>query len=788
MSKLQTTSNKLLLPPALLPDYSTNVGGLESEDISFRQLINVLRKRKYIVLATTVLCCLIGIGVSFLMTPSYKSVVAIDVQKAQSDGTDLGALASALTDFDDVKTEIQTAVSILQSDAVALETLEKMKYEEHYTKGAWTFSHPGGRIPSERDLPIRNAPVARQNLLTAFEKHLKVTPIDDTRVVEVAFSDPDPAFAAKTANALVEQYVQDNLARRNSATLEASHWMAGEIEDLEKQVQTAQQRLIDFEKQSGLIAIPAASGSGQPGGASSAGASAISSPVLNRLTQLNQDLVNAETTLVSREAIAKVAKAGDLDALSAMAMQMQSSDPAVAAQAPAFGEIGALREQKSALRVQMASALTTFGTKNPRLADLTAQMQDLDQQTNEALRRIVTRTELDVQLAKNTEIGIRNAYLAEQKEAYKMNDAQIHLAILQQDADSTRNLYQDLYTKLGESKLSQGTHRSNIAVISAALEPANPSSPNLFLNGAIGLGAGLMLGICSAFIRDSFDDSVETSNEVEALTGVAVLGSIPLFEAVSTTAALGAANRGQQGRTQSQLPAVRSNHYLWLTQKSSQASEAYRSLRTSILLSHAGSPPRSLLMTSSLPFEGKTTTTYNLAACFALTGSRVLAVDADLRRPSLHRYAGLANPSGLSNLLTSSADPDEVIRQDPNIENLSLLFSGPTPPNPSELLLSSAFGDLIKKLEGRYDLVIVDSPPCMVVADASIMAGSVDGVMIVVRSSFTRRPAMLKSAEQIGRSNANLLGFIVNAVDTKSATYYYSHGYYGQSYYKRDKA
>ena len=207
--------------------------------------------------------------------------------------------------------------------------------------------------------------------------------------------------------------------------------MEGEIKDLEKQVQTAQQRLIDFEKQSGLIAIPAASGSGQPGGSSSAGAAAISSPVLNRLTQLNQDLVNAETTLVAREAIAKVAKSGDLDALSAMAMQMQGSDPTIAAQAPSFSELGTLREQKSALRVQMASALTQFGTKNPRLADLTAQMQDLDQQISEELRRILTRTEMDVQLAKNTEIGVRDAYLAEQKEGLqdeRRSDSSCHFA------------------------------------------------------------------------------------------------------------------------------------------------------------------------------------------------------------------------------------------------------------------------------------------------------------------------------------------------------------------------
>jgi polysaccharide biosynthesis transport protein len=312
--------------------------------------LSVLQKRKYLVLAITVACILLAIGVSFVMTPYYGSMAMVEIQRPQNDVGDLGALANALSDDDDVKTEIQTAVSILQSDSLALETIERMHYEQH---------RKAVRPSAERNIPLRAAPATRQTLLNVFEKHLSITPVTDTRVVQVTFKDPDANYAAQTANALIDQYIQDSLARRNSATVQASQWMEGEIKDLQTQVQSAQQRLIDFEKQSGLIALPSSGGSGQPGAAAS---SSLSSPVLNRLTQLNQDLVTAETTLVSREAINQVAKSGDADAFSTMAVQMQGSDPSGAASSN-FAGLESLRQQKGALKIQMATALNTYGPK-----------------------------------------------------------------------------------------------------------------------------------------------------------------------------------------------------------------------------------------------------------------------------------------------------------------------------------------------------------------------------------------------------------------------------------------
>jgi succinoglycan biosynthesis transport protein ExoP len=758
-----------------VPDSLALPGGLESEDLSFRQAIRVVRKRKYVVLWLALVCGFLALAVSIILRPYYSTTATIEIEKQQSDPMDsaLGQLAGSLGGSDDTKTEIQTQVSVLQSDALAIRSMERTHYEDHQKHG-WSLFGSSARLPQEKGLPLSEASAARESLLKQFSSHLTTTPILDTRLIQVTFEDPDPKFAASVTNALIDQFTEDRLSRRNSSTVQASEWMSGQIADLNKQVEAAQQRLIDYQKQSGLIVFPTSgSSSTQQGGS---GAPSVSSPVLDRLGQLNKDLVIAREVRITREAIYRLAKSGDSDALANMAEAQIATTPGdTSSQSGMFSSLLALRQQQVALKLQLASALQTYGAKNPHLVDLDTQLGELDRQIKDEVQRIVNRAGLDYQMAQKTEDGLQKAYDAEEQEANKVNDSQIRLAVLQQEADSTRMLYQDLYTKLQESKLSVGTQSSNVSVISSALPPAKPAHPKKVLNTAIGLAGGLFLGVIMAFVLDTLDDSVVTSMQVEDLTGIPVLGSIPQFDYTSRL----------PGR-KNHLPAeaLASPSGAWITsQPNSQPAEAYRALRTTLLLSQPGSPPRTILVTSSLPKEGKSTTTYNLAACFAILGTRVLALDADLRKPSLHRLTRNSNDRGLSNLLTSSLDPADFIIQDPQVENLSVLPAGPTPPNPAELLGSVAFANLLDRLSREYDLVLIDSPPAMLVADSSIMSAMVDGVMVVLRSEATTRPALTRVAETFRRNKANLLGFVLNAVDTRSSEYYYSYGYYGGEYY-----
>jgi len=770
------TSKKTPIPRALIPDNASFAGGLESEDLSFRQAIRTVRKRIHIVLWTMLVAGALTLVVSILLRSYYSSVATIEIEKKQSDPLEgsLGSLASSLGGSDDVKTELQTEVSILQSEALGIETIEQTKFEEHQNKGWHLFGYE--RSLQERGLPLRDAPIARERLLKKFEDHLTIATIPDTRLIQVTFEDPDPKFAADTTNALIERYTQDRLARRNSSTVQATGWMSGEIDDLNKQVQASEQRLIDYQRQSGLIVVPAASSSGQ-GQSGGGGGTTVTSPVLDRLTQLNTSLITAEANRITQEALYQLAKSGDVDGLTSMASGMQSSGTGGGGpQSEVFSGLLALRQQQTSLKLQLTSALQAYGPKNPHLIDLDKQLGTINQEIKEEGKRIVNTTEMNYQLALKAEDGIRKAYEVQEQEAYKMNDAQIRLAVLQQEADSTRALYQDLYTKLQESKLSEGTQSSNISVVSGALPPAQPLHPKRPMNVAIGLAGGLFLGLIATFVLDTLDDSVVTSIEVENLTGVPVLGSIPRFDRPPSSTT----HKTPQGSPPRAAKGVQ------IGGLDHQSSEAYRALRTTLLLSQAGSPPRTLLLTSSLSEDGKTTTTYNLAACFAMLGTRTLAIDADMRGPSLHRRAGQSNSQGLSNLLTSASDPTQVILQDTDVKNLFILTSGPIPPNPAELLGSKAFDELLEKLSSQYDLVLIDSPPGLVVADASIMSAKVDGVVVVVRSSKTTRPALVRIVENFRRTQANLLGFVLNAVDTKSAEYYYAHGYYGRDNYGED--
>jgi len=308
------------------------------------------------------------------------------------------------------------------------------------------------------------------------------------------------------------------------------------------------------------------------------------------------------------------------------------------------------------------------------------------------------------------------------------------------------------------------------------LPAAEPTRPKKVLYTAIGLLVGLVLGVLVAFIHDSLDDSVTSVEEVERLSGVPVLAGIPSFIASSISLP------GKRPSKDAAKNAERQSY----GKSTSEVSEAYRTLRTAILLSYPGKPPRTLLVTSAVPGEGKTTTCYGLGACFAGLGNRVLLIDADMRRPAMHVHLNRANNRGLSNLLTSVSNPPDCIIEDPNVSNLFILMAGTLPPNPAELLASREFDDLLSALSTEYDFILIDSPPAMVVTDASILSVKVDAVLVVIRWSKSTRSAVRRIFENFRRNRAKVLGIIFNAVNTKSAEYYYDRGYYGTDYQSED--
>jgi len=735
---------------------------------------------------------LVVVLASILLPVKYEATSTIELKQEQNElGGQLGAVASSLTGSDDLKVDLKTAKSVFQDPALGIEVLERMRSGDLKTPSDSRFVGANAHDKTVRP-PLRDDPKAREALLDRFESHLTVEEISGTRLLQVTFKDKNAEFAADVANAVVDQYIKDTLKRRNASTVESTEWMAGQLEELRKQVETAQTNLVEFQKRSGFIVVPSAGGSGGGSGGGSSGGPQLHSTLLDRLIALNFSLVQAQGARIAEEATYRVLKTGDAAAIDAFASTALSSGTASGTasgggssttnsggsggsqQGNALTGLVALHQQQIVLKQQLAAAYQTYGAKNPHVIDLHNQIDYLDTEIKDETARALSSVKTSLQIAQQTEDDARKEVQSLERDAGQINDSGVRLAILQQEADSSRALYEDLYTKLEESRLAEETQSSNVLVISEAFRPATPTFPKWGLNIAGSLLVGLVLGVMLAFLRESLDETISTSLEIEGLTQTPVIGIIPKFEpTVSTKNVNPEAVPGEAAKQQGGV----------MGQRNSEAGEAYRELRTTIQLSQAGSPPRKLLVTSPLPGDGKSTTCYNLAAGFALLNKRVLLLDADMRKPSLHKRTGIRPAKGLSSLLTSSADLGSLVLPVPGVENLFFLGAGPLPPNPAELLTAPPLAKLIAAASEQYDMVIIDSPPALMVSDSSIISGSVDGVVVVACAGRSTRTALLRTLRNLRRHQAKILGVVLNMVNTKSSEYYYAYGYYGGKYY-----
>jgi capsular exopolysaccharide synthesis family protein len=772
---------------SLEPDHPSIDDGLESQDLSLRQAIRVLRARYRFILLIASAVVLLAVLASVILPIKYEATSTIELKQDQSElGGQLGEVASSLTGSDDLKVDLKTAKSVFQDPALGVEVLERIRSGELKAPADSGFLGAKGQEKAP-GTSLRDQPKTREILLGSFESHLIVEEIAGTRLLQVTFKDKDSGFAADVANAIVKQYITDTLKRRNASTSESTEWMQNQLEQLRQQVETAQKNLVEFQKRSGFIVVPSTgSGGGGGSGGAAAGGAQLHSTLLDRLIALNLALVQAQGARISQEATYRVLKTGDPAAIDAFASTSLATGAASAGgQSTTAAGVGsqpssvlsgvvALHQQQIALKQQLAAAFQTYGAKNPHVVDLHNQIDYLDTEIANETARAVSSVKTSLQIAQATEDDARKEVEDLEHQAGAINDSGVRLAILQQEADSSRALYEDLYTKLEESKLAEETQSSNVLVISEAYRPATPTFPKWGLNIVGSLLVGLVLGVMLAFLRESLDETISTSLEVEGLTQTPVIGIIPKFEPsvtgknVRAEAGTGE-GAGQQGGV--------------MGQRNSEAGEAYRELRTTIQLSRAGSPPRRLLVTSPLPGDGKSTTCYNLAAGFALLNKRVLLLDADMRKPSLHKRTGIRPAKGLSSLLTSSADLASLVLPVPGVENLYFLGAGPLPPNPAELLTAPPFERLMADATEQYDLVIIDSPPALMVSDSSIISGSVDGVVVVACAGKSTRTALVRTLRNLRRHQAKVLGVVLNMVNTKSSEYYYAYGYYGGKYY-----
>ncbi len=431
--------------------------------------------------------------------------------------------------------------------------------------------------------------------------------------------------------------------------------------------------------------------------------------------------------------------------------------------------------QQAARQVDYASAASKYGSRNPRLIEMQQQVHALDGQISKELERINERAKSDFQLAQRTEDGLRQSYKNQQGQVDKINDSATQLEVLAGEAASSRALYEELFTRLQEANIQAGVKATNINLVDPARAAATPTRPNWRLYPLLGIAAGFFFGIGAAFTLENLDDVLTTPDQLLGVTHLPVLAAIPV-----SRNSPGKAVAGHQSSAH-----VESS--LLITKPNDPIAESYRGLRTSIQMSGATDAMRTLLVTSPLGGDGKTTVCYNLAVAFAQQGKRVLLIDADMRKARLHHPAKISKMPGLSDILATGWTGDAAKRHS-EISNLSFIPAGTTPPMPAELLGLPRFDQLLDELSQHFDLVLIDSPPVLLVTDALILSTKLYGTIVVVRSGVTSRTVFSRALEGLARSDGRKIGIVLNSINTSSVEYYYPcGGYYGKDKYYEEE-
>ncbi len=722
-----------------------------AQDSALREYLRVLIKRKWIVLS----CLVVVFGVvavsTLRSTPIYEAVGSIAINRPDPMTMNLKDSSAGWAYYD--PTELDTEVRILKSDLLALQVIRQLDIDKRPE-----FGGNGQKSANTLELTtdaLQPDSARTSALLSGFKGALAVTLVPNTRIVEIRYRSADKNLAARVVNTLINTYVEQNFKTRYESTMQKSDWLSKQLVDLQMQVETSQEKLVKYQKEHSIF-----------------GTDEKQNIITSKLDELNKELTAAESERIEKQSIYEFMQSGQQEGGSAAL--------GVTGDQGANSLLERLRGQQADLRIQVAQLSSQFGPAYPRVVQLNSQLKEINTQIGVEAKKILERAHNEYLAALEREKMLRSALDKQKQEANSLNESAIEYTLLKRDVDTNRSLYEGLLEKLKEAGVSAGLRSSNVQNVDRARAPMAPSEPNIPRNLSFAFALGLTTGIGLAFLIEGMDNTVRTPEQAQIVSGLPSLGMIPLGSKHSGN---GVARRLALATSKEAIELVTQSR------PQSQMAESYRALRTSLLLTSLGAPPRLILVTSALPQEGKTTTSINTAIVLAQKGVRVLLIDADLRRPSIHKTLGMGPRVGLSNVLTGTATLQQCVIHSTLLPSLYILPAGTPPPNPAELLASMNMKSILAELREQYDHVVIDTPPTLSVTDAVVMATCADSVVLVIRSGHTTKQALRRSRELLGRVNARVSGVLLNAVDLASPDYYYYYEYqgkYGHGYYRED--
>lgn len=693
----------------------------------------MLRRHKWVILGSVVGGLVLGLVFTLLATPLYTAVSTLEIQRETRNFTMVqGANANETSNVD--LEFYQTQYGLLRSRALAERVATGLRLHDSpqffgmFKEARVSQWFEGGRVRADaapREVRIREA----ADLLL---HNLVVSPERLSRLVNISFGSPDPAFSKQVVDTWGADFIRSTLERRFGATAYARRFLEGRLAELRGRIDTSERRLVDYAARESIITLPSTTATPERGGA------------MGERSLLVDDLaaINRERSEATAARIAAQSRLGARGDLVNEALQNDA--------------IGGLRQRRAELASDYARMMVQFEPEYPPARALQTQLEQIDRSIarEESRVRQTLRQTYDSAVSREQQLDSRVGQL--QTGVLDLRRRSIQYNIYQRDVDTSRQLYDALLQRYKEIGVAGGVGVNNISIVDPAELPRRPSSPKFLLNMLLALIAGTVVGVGIAFGIEQIDQGVSDPGEVENLLGVPLIGTIPKV-------------------TQEQPIDL-------LADRKSTLAEAYLSLQTSLAFSTDHGVPRTLAVTSTRPAEGKTTTSYALALSIARTGKRVLLVDGDMRSPSLHNMLNIDHQTGLSNFLAGNDEVASLIVPT-QFEGLSVMSAGPLPPSSPELLSSDRLQKLIEILLQSYDHILFDAPPVMGLADAPLLASRVEGVIFVVEYHATQKAMARVALGRLRSANAQILGAVVTKFNAKRAQYGYGYDYgYGHDY------
>jgi polysaccharide biosynthesis transport protein len=778
-------------PPAHYPNsyaenplYGANATGTEAKLARLREWQRIIFRHKWLILSIILVILPLATIQAYRAKPIYQATTTIDVRSENSSLSKAGNIL--LFESNDTKAEIFIIKSLpIIKQTVADLNLDKnprfLDVNKKRTVLEAIESLRGGPAERERKIARRNANNAGADEMKADDieadpflseqaerkrlgpyiqtlvDNLSVEGMRDTRLIKISFKHTDPEIAAAVANGVASTFKQYNFETKNERFNSASSWLEDSTRRLKGQVEKAEQNLVNYTKENNIVSVEGKE-----------------NLTINKLTQLHDQFMRAESDRINKQSAYEAVQQGRVSQLPDAYTDTKTSDA---------------RKELDALAVEASQLSLKFGKNNPRMQDIQKRMATLQEQIKGNQGTLAEKLKAEYEQAASKAATFKDQLEIARGEAVQQNQAAIQYSVLQQDLETAKALYNEFLNKTSQANIQRAEQFNNVRVIEEA-ETADMIGPNRNRTILLAFFVSLALGMGLAYAIENLNTTIRTVEDINRFTRLPLLAVIPSLAEVLPSGRRDVVRGGpirsielkgapmKDANDSFKPPAEFSDKPVLVDSMKmfSAAAEAYRMLRTSILLSTAGHPPKTMMVTSGQPGDGKTTTVFNVALALTQLKAEVVVVDCDMRKPRIHKLLQLTKSEGLSTYLASGGDINRFISRTP-VPHLSVLPCGYVPPNPSELISSESMKDLLRSLGEKFDYVVIDSPPLFSVSDSLILSTLVDGVILVIKSGQSKSELVRRASQSLSAVGARVLGVTLNNVSASKDGYDYYNSY-----------